>query len=171
MCDGARLPPIIRDPEIHHKGTKDTKKTPRRMLSGCLLCVLCAFVVNLRITYDGREPITAAHQDGNAMTADDLIALNEQIAGMARAGLPLDQGLASLAREMDRGRLRRVTESIAEDLRAGQTLPDALSRRQGELPPFYAGLVTAGVRSGRLPDVLATLTTYARTIATTRATV
>ena len=30
------------------------------------------------------------------MTADDLITLNEEIAGMARAGLPLDQGLAAL---------------------------------------------------------------------------
>jgi len=29
------------------------------------------------------------------MTADDLAALNDQIAAMARAGLPLDQGLDS----------------------------------------------------------------------------
>jgi type II secretory pathway component PulF len=102
------------------------------------------------------------------MTADELSALNEQIAGMARAGLPLDQGLASLAREMNRGRLRGVTEAIARDLRAGSTLPEAIARRRNELPPFYAGLVTAGIRTGRLPEVLATLTAYARTVAATR---
>jgi type II secretory pathway component PulF len=102
------------------------------------------------------------------MTADELIALNEQIAGMARAGLPLDQGLSSLAREMSRGRLRRVTELIAGDLKAGATLPDAIARRREALPPYYANLVTAGVRTGRLPEVLATLTTYARSIAATR---
>src|SRR5439155_27054903 len=105
------------------------------------------------------------------MNADDLIALNEQIAGMAKAGLPLDQGLASLAKEMGRGRLRRVTQALASDLKAGVTLPDALARRQKELPPYYANLVTAGVRTGRLPEVLATLTTYARTVAATRAAV
>ena len=33
------------------------------------------------------------------MNADDLIALNEEIAGMARAGLPLDKGLARRARD------------------------------------------------------------------------
>jgi type II secretory pathway component PulF len=103
-----------------------------------------------------------------AMNADELIALNEQIAGMARAGLPLDQGLASLAGEMHRGRLRRVTEAIVHDLKNGSTLPEAVARRNSELPPYYAHLITAGVRTGRLPDVLATLTAYARSIATTR---
>src|SRR5438034_10782210 len=102
------------------------------------------------------------------MNADDLIALNEQIAGMARAGLPLDQGLSSLAKEMGRGRLRQVTQAIASDLRDGATLPEAVARRQKELPPYYANLITAGVRTGRLPEVLATLTTYARTVAVTR---
>jgi type II secretory pathway component PulF len=37
------------------------------------------------------------------------------------------------------------------------------------LPPFYSHLVTAGIRTGRLPEVLATLTGYARTISVTRA--
>ncbi|HEY1381184.1 MAG TPA: type II secretion system F family protein [Gemmataceae bacterium] len=103
------------------------------------------------------------------MTADELIALNDQIAGMAKAGLPLDQGLAGLAREMGRGRLRSVTAAIADDLRAGTPLPEAVERRRADLPPFYAHLVTAGIRTGRLPEVLATLTAYARTVAVTRA--
>jgi general secretion pathway protein F len=102
------------------------------------------------------------------MTPDDLNTLNEEIAAMARAGLPLDQGLAALAREMGRGRLQRVTAQLADDLRAGRTLPEALSRQGRRVPPFYAGLVEAGVRSGRVPDVLATLTDYARTLAQLR---
>jgi len=105
------------------------------------------------------------------MTADDLAALNDQIAAMARAGLPLDQGLDSLAKEMGRGKLRSVTEAIAADLRAGQPLPEALERRKGEVPPYYANLVTAGIQTGRLPEVLTTLTTYARSISATRAAV
>ena len=105
------------------------------------------------------------------MNSEDLISLNEQIAGMARAGLPLDQGLRGLARDMNYGRLRSVTQALANDLAAGLTLPQALEARKGSIPPYYANLVLAGVQTGRLPDVLATLTNYARIVATTRTTV
>ena len=103
------------------------------------------------------------------MKTEDLIALNEEIAGMARAGLPLDKGLSALARDMGTGRLQRVTEALAVDLRAGQTLPEALDKQSGNVPPFYAGLVSAGVRTGRIGEVLATLTVYARVLANLRA--
>jgi type II secretory pathway component PulF len=102
------------------------------------------------------------------MNAEDLITLNEEIANMSRAGLPLDRGLAALAREMNRGKLKRVTSALADDLRAGHTLPQALTRRRGQVPPFYAGLVAAGARTGRIGDVLRTLTVYARTISNLR---
>ncbi len=104
------------------------------------------------------------------MNADDLIALNEEIAGMARAGLPLDEGLSAMAKEMARGRLQRVTAHIAADLKAGHTLPEALQRQSGKVPPFYSGLVTAGIRTDRLEEVMATLTDYARSIADLRTT-
>jgi general secretion pathway protein F len=98
------------------------------------------------------------------LSAEELIALNEEIAGMARAGLPLDQGLAALAREMGRGRLKDVTRQLAADLSAGYPLPEALKRQDGRLPPYYAALLSAGVRSGRIGDVLGTLTLYARSL-------
>src|SRR5438477_11013946 len=104
------------------------------------------------------------------MTPEDLITLNDELAAMARAGLPLDQGLAALAQEMGRGRLKHVTAQLAQDLRSGKTLPEALQRQGSRVPPFYAGLVEAAVRSGRVAEVLATLTAYARTLAGLRTT-
>src|SRR5260370_42099558 len=103
------------------------------------------------------------------MKTEDLIALNEEIAGMARAGLPLVQGLSALAREMGSGKLQRVTKKLADDLQAGQPLPEALEKQAAQVPPFYAALVSVGVRTGRISDVLATLTIYARTLANVRA--
>ena len=47
------------------------------------------------------------------LSPEDLIALNDEIAAMAKAGLPLDQGLSALAVGMGRGRLRDVTESYS----------------------------------------------------------
>lgn len=95
---------------------------------------------------------------------DDLITLNDEIAGMAKAGLPLDQGLSALAREMGSGRLKSVTSQLAADLRSGLTLPQALERQSGRVPPYYAALLAAGIRSGRIGDVLGTLTLYARSL-------
>lgn len=102
------------------------------------------------------------------MNADDIAALNEQIAGMAQAGLPLSQGLASVAREMNRGSLRRVTQALAEDLDRGSTLPEALARHESDVPRYYSHLVTAGIRTGRLAEVLATLSNYARSVSATK---
>src|SRR4051812_38592603 len=104
-------------------------------------------------------------QEAGKLSEEDLITLNEEIAGMARAGLPLDQGLTALAREMGRGRLQAVTRQLADDLRAGLTLPQALQKQQGRIPSFYAALLAAGIRSGRIGDVLGTLTLYARSVA------
>jgi type II secretory pathway component PulF len=103
------------------------------------------------------------------MNSEDLVTLNQEIAGMARAGLPLDQGLAALAREMSRGRLKRASHQIAEDLKRGRTLPEAIQNQGSRVPPYYAALVNAAIRSGRLSDVLATLTLYARSLADLRA--
>ncbi|HYT91607.1 MAG TPA: type II secretion system F family protein [Gemmataceae bacterium] len=117
------------------------------------------------------QPAAPARPLGGQLSAEDLIALNEEIAGMARAGLPLDQGLAALAREMGRGRLQQVTRTLADDLKAGFTLPQALERQGGRVPPYYAALLAAGIRSGRIGDVLGTLTIYARSIGDFRSTV
>lgn len=99
-----------------------------------------------------------------ALTPDQLIYLNEEIAGMARAGLPLEEGLASIAREMSRGNLKQTTQHLADQLKQGKSLPEAIAAQQGRMPKFYSSLMNAGIRGGNLPDVLALLTTYARTL-------
>ncbi len=102
---------------------------------------------------------------GGPLSAENLVTLNEEIAGMARAGLPLDQGLAALAREMSSGRLQQVTQQLADDLRAGHTLPQAIERQKDRVPNYYAALLAAGIRTGKIGEVLATLTLYARAMA------
>jgi general secretion pathway protein F len=120
---------------------------------------------------DNQEAIPIVRLVRPRLSADDLLALNEEIAGMARAGLPLDRGLAALAREMRAGRLRAVTADLAADLEAGRTLPEAFARQGNRVPPYYAAVVTAAVRTGRIDQVLGTLTGYTRSMAELRAVV
>ena len=103
-------------------------------------------------------------------STSDFQALNDEIASLAKAGLPLDQGLEALSRDLGRGRLAKVTHNISQSLKAGKTLPEALDIESNSLPPFYAALVASGIRSGRMAEVLATLTLHARTLAELRST-
>ncbi|MSR30562.1 MAG: type II secretion system F family protein [Gemmataceae bacterium] len=112
--------------------------------------------------------MSETNKGNGALRPEDLIYLNEEIAAMARAGLPLEQGLLALAREMSHGSLREVTESIAAEMRLGKTLPDAMALQGDRLPPFYSRLMQAGIRGGNLPSVLSVLTVYARSLADLR---
>ncbi len=105
------------------------------------------------------EPFAdAASRPGRAtatvqITLDDLIALNDEMAALVRAGVPLERGLAGLAGELP-GRLAVISRTLATRLSQGQSLPDALTAERQAFPPAYAALVAAGLRSGRLAAAL-----------------
>jgi general secretion pathway protein F len=94
----------------------------------------------------------------------DFTALNDEIAALVRAGLPLDRGLSGVRR----GRLGRVTGRIAGRMQGGESLEAALRAEEPEVPPLYAAVVRAGVRSGRLPAALEGLAGLARSYADLR---
>jgi general secretion pathway protein F len=89
-----------------------------------------------------------------------FLAFNEEIMGLARSGLPI--GL--MLREGDwfgpRG-LRRLRRGLADRLERGMTLEEAVEDPVLGLPRFYRMVVGAGIRSGRLPEVLERLARFA----------
>lgn len=89
--------------------------------------------------------------------------LNREIAAIVRAGLPLELGLGGLSASAPR-RLGRLTDRLAERLRQGQSLPAALEQEGDAVPPLYRAVVQAGLRSGRLPAALETLSACARSL-------
>lgn len=72
---------------------------------------------------------------------------------MVRAGIPLEFGVEG-SREQSAGALRDFSETLARQLQRGATLEEALSPRQTVLPPAYRAVVAAGLRTGRLDEVL-----------------
>lgn len=105
----------------------------------------------------GRAPITL----------DQLIALNDEVLALTRAGMPLERGLTEAGSDLP-GRLRTVTQAVGERLGRGESLAEALESVDAGVPPVYRAVVEAGVRSGRLPIALEGLATYARGYAEAR---
>jgi general secretion pathway protein F len=84
-----------------------------------------------------------------AVPLDVVIALSDEIAALARAGVPLERGLAALGKER-RGALERYTAELAERMERGESLPQLIAREDASLPPLLRAVIAAGLRSGQL---------------------
>jgi general secretion pathway protein F len=96
-----------------------------------------------------------------------ICGLARQLATLLHAGMPLVPALSVLVeqlREVDKrrvirfgfrdGSLAEIMEQVAENVRAGSALADALSKYPGVFSPLFVNMVAAGEASGMLEDVL-----------------
>lgn len=105
------------------------------------------------------------------LTLDQLAALSDEIAALARSGVPLDRGLRELAVDMP-GQLGRLADELGYRLESGQPLDRAIADRVcASLPPAYRAVIVAGIRAGRLPTALEGISRTARLISQLRRTV
>ena len=101
------------------------------------------------------------------VSLDQLIALNDEIAALARSGMPLERGLLHLGSDLP-GRLGRITTALGERMSAGLSLTEALDASGSDVPTVYRAVVEAGVKSGRLSVALEGLAAFARGFAEAR---
>lgn len=92
------------------------------------------------------------------MKWEELAFVNQQLAGMLRAGIPLEGGIRQMCAAMRHGRYREEFEALENDLGEGIPLEEAIARRK--LPGFYIKMVRAGAKSGDLPGMLTMLGDY-----------
>ncbi len=81
-------------------------------------------------------------------------AFNEQLACMAEAGVPLEEGLRLIAKETRSRRARGAIAAILADLNRGENLSQAFARQTGVFPDVYHRVIDVGIRSGKLSHVL-----------------
>jgi type II secretory pathway component PulF len=94
------------------------------------------------------------------VSVEDVVALNDEIRAMVRAGIPLDLGLRGTGGR-SQGALGEVCESLGRHLEMGASLDEALQAEQHRLPPAYRAVISAGLRTGRIDEVLASLSALA----------
>ena len=97
-----------------------------------------------------------------AISEDDLVFFNEQLASLAEAGIALDDGLAQMARDIESPRLRGWINALVADLRSGIPLDRAIAAREQGLPLLYSRVIRAGIDSGELPATLLNLNQHLR---------
>jgi general secretion pathway protein F len=88
------------------------------------------------------------------LSPDEAAEFAARVAELTKAGLPLGAGLRALADELPGRRLPRMLRLVADRLDAGDDLLGALESQGAHLPEHLRGLILAGVRSGRLAEVL-----------------
>jgi type II secretory pathway component PulF len=97
----------------------------------------------------------------DSVKLEQFLALNDEIAALIRAGIPLELGLSQIAGSATGG-LARLSERLSERMQAGATLERALADEGERVPGVYLAIVEAGLRSGRLPEALETISGLAR---------
>jgi general secretion pathway protein F len=101
------------------------------------------------------------------VTLDQLVALCDEIAALARAGVPLDRGLCDLARELP-GRLGQTAQTIGQRLAAGEPLDQIVGSSEANFPPAFRAVVAAGLRAGNLPAAVEGVARAARRLSQLR---
>jgi type II secretory pathway component PulF len=111
------------------------------------------------------EPVTKPSiPKARTLRGDDFLAFNEQLAHLASAGMPIEQGLRLMAQDLKKGRLADTIRALAEEVDRGVPLEQAIQKHQTSFPPLYAKLVEAGARTGDLGTMLLSLGKHVETV-------
>jgi type II secretory pathway component PulF len=97
--------------------------------------------------FSGRVPLSA------------MIELCRVLRHSLSAGLRLPDVFERQARK-GAAPLRPIATRIADGLRAGDTLSEALEREQKAFPPMFLALASVGEKTGNLPEIFAELEKY-----------
>ncbi len=96
-------------------------------------------------------------QPRTAVGRNEFLLFNQQLASIAKAGVPLERGLRELSRDIASKSMRRLIDEVAADLEAGTPIEEAFGKREKQFPPLYGRILKAGVETGRLSEMLTSL--------------
>jgi type IV pilus assembly protein PilC len=92
-----------------------------------------------------------------AIGRNQFMLFNQQLASIAKAGIPLEKGLRELSNDVGSKSMRKLIDDIAGELETGVSIEEAFEKRQKRFPPLYGRILKAGVETGRLSEMLTSL--------------
>ena len=96
----------------------------------------------------------------NKAKTEDYVMFANQLAAMIAAGIPLSAALNVLVDQTDNKGLRTALQKVAEDINAGASFAEALSKHRRVFSNLFVNMVAAGEAAGNLEDVLTRLAQY-----------
>jgi type IV pilus assembly protein PilC len=88
----------------------------------------------------------------------ELIHFCFHLEQLARAGVPILEGLSDLRDSLEHPRFREVVASLIESIEGGQSLSQAMNGQGKVFNKVFVSLIRAGEATGRLAEVLRSLT-------------
>ena len=104
----------------------------------------------------------------NKVPISVLVFFTRQLSTMFSAGLTIERALFFLGSEEKNKKFKKALQKIAEDVKKGLLLSDALERHPGTFSNLYISLVRAGEVSGKLSETLEELSLYLESVEDTQ---
>jgi type IV pilus assembly protein PilC len=90
----------------------------------------------------------------------ELMHFSRQLAVFIRAGIPIIEGLQTIAEDCGNKAFKAALLDMVERLQAGMTFADAAEAQPRAFPPFYLGILRSAELTGNLDVVLDQLSGY-----------
>lgn len=90
----------------------------------------------------------------------DIVVFSRQLATLFEAKIPVVQALRTLAEEITKSTLQKITTEITNDVSGGMALSQAMSKHPNIFTSFYVNLIRSGEESGKLEEVFTYLADY-----------
>jgi type IV pilus assembly protein PilC len=94
---------------------------------------------------------------GSRVARQDLINFCFHLEQLATAGVPLLEGLNDLRESVENARFREVVSGLVESIEGGRNLSGSLAEYPEVFSKVFVSLVRSGEQTGRLPEVLKSL--------------
>ena len=104
----------------------------------------------------------------NKVPLNVLVFFTRQLSTMFSAGLTIERALYFLSTEEKNKKFKKILLKIADDVKKGLLLSNALERHPGVFSSLYISLVKAGEVSGKLAETLEELSIYLEKIEDTQ---
>ncbi len=111
---------------------------------------------------------TAIYRLKTRVPLGNKVFFTRQLSTMFSAGLTIEKSIVNLMQEEKHAGFKKTLAQVANDLKKGKSLSDALGEHPGVFEPLYIALVNAGEISGSLHVVLQQLSDYLESVADTR---
>jgi len=94
----------------------------------------------------------------NKVSIKDKIIFTQQLGVMIKSGLSIVEALEALKEETSDKNFAKVISQVISDVKGGQPLSAAMQKHPTVFDPVYVNTISSGEKSGKLDDVLQSLT-------------